>query len=153
MGCPLPALDHDLRGRVLGILGMGSIGLNIAKKARARNMATIYHNRRKLNEDQAGGAEDVSFKELLKRSDVFSLNLFLVFWIFYFISTEEFNLTKPSAIVINTARGAIIDEAALVEALDRNMIAGAGLDIYDEPKIHDVLLRNQMVMLLPHMGT
>ena len=153
-GSPLPALGHDLRGKVLGILGMGSIGLNITKKARTWDMATIYHNRRKLHEDQAGGAEYVSLKELLERSDILSLNLPLTPGTFHFISTKELKLMKPSAIIINTARGAIIDEAALVDALERNIISGVGLDVYeDEPKIHDGLLRNQKVMLLPHMGT
>jgi len=153
-GDPLPALGHDLQGKTLGIPGMGSIGLNIVRKARAWGMVSIYHNRRRVQGDRDGGAEYVSFEELLRRSDVLSLNLPLNPATFHIISTEQFKLMKSSAVIVNTARGAIIDEAALVDALRRNVIAGAALDVYeDEPRVHEGLLRNNRVLLLPHMGT
>ena len=153
-GKPPPALGHDPEGKVLGILGMGGIGRNIKRKAEVFGMTTIYHNRRKLDPEMAGGAEYVSFEELLTRSDVLSLNLPSNPKTRHIISTEQFKLMKPTSVIINTARGPVIDEAALVEALDNNEIAGAGLDVFEEePKIHAGLKDNQKVMLLPHMGT
>ncbi|KIX04983.1 uncharacterized protein Z518_05855 [Rhinocladiella mackenziei CBS 650.93] len=153
-GNPPPALGHDPQGKILGILGMGGIGRNMKKKAEAFGMTTIYHNRRQLDPKLADGAEYVSFEELLKRSDVLSLNLPLSPKTRHIISTEQFKLMKPSAIIVNTARGAVMDEAALVDALDRGLIAGAGLDVYEEePKIHPGLVENNKVILLPHMGT
>ena len=153
-GAPAPALGHDPQGKVLGILGMGGIGRNMSKKAAAFGMTTIYHNRRRLDDEKAGGAEYTSFEDLLKRADVLSLNLPLNPKTRHIISKEQFKLMKPSCIVVNTARGAVIDEAALVEALDEGLIAGAGLDVFEEePKIHPGLLKNEKVMLLPHMGT
>lgn len=149
-----PPLGHDPQGKVLGILGMGGIGRNMAKKAAAFGMTTIYHNRRQLDASQADGAEYVSFEDLLRRSDVLSLNLPLNAKTRHMISTAQFALMKPTAVVVNTARGAVIDEAALVHALDNGIIAGAGLDVFeDEPKVHPGLLNNERVMLLPHVGT
>ncbi|ETI22205.1 hypothetical protein G647_06278 [Cladophialophora carrionii CBS 160.54] len=153
-GNPPPALGHDPQGKVLGILGMGGIGRNMKKKAEAFGMTAIYHNRRKLDSSQADGAAYVSFEELLRQSDVLSLNLPLNPKTRHIISTEQLKLMKPSAIIVNTARGAVIDEAALVDALDNGVIAGAGLDVYEEePKIHPGLVGNERVILLPHMGT
>ncbi|EXJ85052.1 D-3-phosphoglycerate dehydrogenase [Capronia epimyces CBS 606.96] len=153
-GSPVPALGHDPQGKVLGILGMGGIGRNMKKKCDAFGMTTIYYNRRQLDPELAGGAEYVSFDELLKRSDVLSLNLPLNPNTRHIISTDQFKLMKPTAIVVNTARGAVIDEAALVDALDKGLIAGAGLDVFEEePKIHPGLVANEKVILLPHMGT
>ena len=153
-GVPPPALGHDPQGKVLGILGMGGIGRNIKRKAEVFGMTTIYHNRSKLDPEMAAGAEYVSFQDLLKKSDVLSLNLPSNPKTRHIISTEQFKLMKPTSVIINTARGAVIDEAALVEALDKKEIAGAGLDVFEEePKIHKGLKANHRVMLLPHMGT
>lgn len=154
MGEPAPRLGHDPQGKILGILGMGGIGRNMSKKAAAFGMTTIYHNRNKLDNVTAGGAEYVSFEEVLKRSDVLSLNLPLNPKTRHIISYEQFKLMKPSAVIVNTARGAVIDENALVEALDSGLIAGAGLDVYeDEPNVHPGLIKNEKIMLVPHMGT
>lgn len=153
-GKPAPSLGHDPQGKVLGILGMGGIGRNMSRKAAAFGMSTIYHNRHKLDDEKAGGAEYVSFEDLLRRSDVLSLNLPLNANTRHIIGEKEFGLMKKSAIVVNTARGAVMDEAALVKALDNEQIAGAGLDVFEEePKIHPGLLKNEKVILLPHMGT
>ena len=153
-GKPAPSLGHDPEGKTLGILGMGGIGRNIKKKAAMFGMTTIYHNRRKLDPNMADGAEYVSFQDLLKRSDVLSLNLPANPKTRHIISKDQFKLMKPSAVIVNTARGAVIDEAALVEALDNQEIGGAGLDVFEEePKIHPGLVKNQKVILLPHMGT
>lgn len=149
-----PPLGHDPEGKVLGILGRSGIGRNMAKKAATFGMTTIYHNRRELDASQADGAEYVSFEDLLRCSYVLSLNLPLNAKARHMISTEQFALMKPTAVVVNTARGAIIDEAALVDALDNGIIAGAGLDVFeDEPKIHPGLLNNERVILLPPVGT
>lgn len=154
-GSTAPPLGRDPEAKVLGVLGMGGIGRNMARKARAAfGMKIIYHNRRRLDDAQADGAEYVSFEDLLRRSDVLSLNLPLNPKTRHMLSTREFALMKPTAVVVNTARGAVIDEAALVHALDNGIIAGAGLDVFeDEPKVHPGLLANDRVMLLPHLGT
>jgi glyoxylate reductase len=151
---PAPPLGHDPQGKVLGILGMGGIGRNMKRKAEAFSMTTIYHNRSKLSDELAGGAEYVSFDDLLARSDVLSLNLPLNPHTRHIISTEQLKKMKPTAVIVNTARGAVIDEAALVQALEDGTIASAGLDVYeDEPKIHEGMLNNTKVILLPHVGT
>ena len=149
-----PGLGHDPQGKVLGILGMGGIGRNMKKKAEAFGMTVIYHNRRELDSKKAGGAKYVSFEELLENSDVLSLNLPLSPKTRHIIGKEQLKLMKPSAIIVNTARGAVIDEAALAEALDSGVIAGAGLDVFEEePEVHPGLMKNDKVILLPHMGT
>ena len=155
-GEPPVGFGHDPQGKVLGILGMGGIGGNLAEKARAFGMTVIYHNRSRLeDEEMEGGARYVGFEELLRTSDVLSLNLPLNAKTRHTISKTELTMMKRSAILINTARGAIVDEDALVDALDNDVIAGAGLDVYeDEPRVHPGLVRNETkVMLLPHMGT
>ncbi|RAQ42548.1 glyoxylate reductase [Aspergillus flavus] len=158
-GQPLPALGHDPEGKVLGILGMGGIGRNLKKKADAFGMKVIYHNRRQLTEELAGGADYVTFDELLAKSDVISLNLPLNMGLSqkntrHIIGKPEFDKMKDGVVIVNTARGAVIDEAALVDALDSGKVYSAGLDVFEEePKIHPGLVRNPNVMLVPHMGT
>ena len=133
---------------------MGGIGRNLKKKAQAFGMKVIYHNRNKLEPRVANGAEYVEFDELLSRSDVLSLNLPLNSNTRHTISTREFEKMKRGIVIINTARGAIIDEEALVKALDSGKVWSCGLDVYEsEPKIHPGLVANPNVMLLPHMGT
>jgi glyoxylate reductase len=169
---PAATPGHDPEGKVLGILGMGGIGRNLKKKAEAFGMKVIYHNRRQLGDTLSGGAEYVSFDELLAKSDVISLNLPLNVSVFSFtmmvflltsppqknthhiIGKPEFEKMKDGVVVVNTARGAVIDEAALVEALDSGKVYSAGLDVFEEePKIHPGLVKNPNVILVPHMGT
>ncbi|EFE40596.1 hypothetical protein TRV_04646 [Trichophyton verrucosum HKI 0517] len=161
-GSPEPiALGHDPQGKVLGILGMGGIGRNLKKKAEAFGMSVIYHNRNQLSEELAGGAKYVSFDELLAQSDVLSLNLPLNLTMpplqkntRHIISYAEFNKMKKGIIIVNTARGPVLDEEALVMALESGRVTSAGLDVFEnEPKIHPGLLRNPNVILVPHMGT
>ncbi|OKL60118.1 putative 2-hydroxyacid dehydrogenase UNK4.10 [Talaromyces atroroseus] len=158
-GQPNPSLGHDPEGKVLGILGMGGIGRNLKRKAEAFGMKVIYHNRRQLSDTLADGAEYVSFDDLLAKSDVISLNLPLNMTASqkhtrHIIGKPEFEKMKDGVVVVNTARGAVIDEAALVEALDSGKVFSAGLDVFEEePKVHPGLLRNPNVMLVPHMGT
>ncbi|EEP80486.1 hydroxyacid dehydrogenase [Uncinocarpus reesii 1704] len=153
-GNPLPVLGHDPQGKTLGILGMGGIGRNLKKKAEVFGMKVIYHNRRKLSPELADGAQYVSFDELLGQSDVLSLNLPLNKNTRHIISTPEFAKMKDGVVVVNTARGAVMDEEALVQALDSGKVFSAGLDVFEEePKVHPGLLRNPNVILVPHMGT
>ncbi|KAK4944673.1 hypothetical protein LTR66_003745 [Elasticomyces elasticus] len=148
------ALGHDPKDKVLGILGMGGIGQAVAHRARAFGMKIQYHNRKPLPADQAGDAKYVSFDDLLRTSDVISLNLALNPSTRHIISKAQFDMMKDGVVVVNTARGPIIDEAALVDALELGKVYSAGLDVFEEePKIHAKLVENENVVLLPHVGT
>ncbi|KAB8339140.1 hypothetical protein FH972_022076 [Carpinus fangiana] len=149
-----PALGHDPQGKLIGILGMGGIGRNFANKARAFGMRVAYHNRRELDAAAAAGATYLSFDELLAQSDVILVSVPLSPATHHLISTAEFAKMKTGVVVVNTARGAVIDEAALVKALDDGKVGSAGLDVFEEePKVHPGLVANDKVLLLPHMGT
>lgn len=153
-GQPLPPLGHDLEGKVLGILGMGGIGRNLRDKARAFRMKVQYSNRNRLGPELEAGAEYVDFDRLVRTSDIISLNLPLNEDTRHVISTEEFDRMKTGVVIVNTARGAVMDEAALVEALDGGKVFSCGLDVYEnEPDVHSGLVDNPKVMLVPHMGT
>ncbi|OLN88037.1 putative 2-hydroxyacid dehydrogenase UNK4.10 [Colletotrichum chlorophyti] len=155
-GDPAPPLGRDPQGKVLGILGMGGIGRNVAKKARVFGMRVRYFNRTRLAPELEAdcGAEYVDFETLLKESDVVSLNLPLNAHTRHIISTPQFALMKKGVVIVNTARGAVMDEGALVEALDSGHVASAGLDVFEkEPQVHPGLLANPNVLIVPHMGT
>lgn len=148
------ALGHDPKNKVLGILGMGGIGSAVAQRAKAFGMKIQYHNRRRLPAEKEEGAKYVTFDELLETSDVLSLNLSLNPSTRHIIGKREFEKMKDGIIVVNTARGPLIDEAALVDALKSGKVWSAGLDVFEEePKIHPGLLEAENVVLLPHMGT
>lgn len=147
-------LGYDPQHKVLGILGMGGIGREVAARARAFGMKIQYHNRSQLSPDLEKGAKYVSFEELVKTSDVLSLNCSLKKETIGIIGKKEFELMKKGVVIINTARGKLIDEGALVDALDSGKVFSAGLDVYEEePQIHEGLLNNPNVVLLPHIGT
>lgn len=153
-GGPNFQLGHDPKNKVLGILGMGGIGQAVAMRAKAFGMKIQYHNRRPLRPREESGAKYVSFEELLKTSDVLSLNLSLNPSTKHIISKPQFDIMKDGVIIINTARGPLIDEAALVEALNVGKVWSAGLDVYEnEPNVHPGLMENENVVLLPHIGT
>ncbi|KAM0470537.1 hypothetical protein ACHAPX_009904 [Trichoderma viride] len=153
-GSPLPQLGHDPQGKILGILGMGGIGRNVAAKARAFGMRIRYHNRHRLSPELEDGAEYVDLETLYKESDVLSLNLPLNPSTRHSVAAPEFALMKPGIVIVNTARGAVMDEAALVDALASGKVSSVGLDVYEnEPEIHPGLLANDNVLLVPHMGT
>jgi glyoxylate reductase len=141
----------------MGVLGMGDIGQAMALRAITLGMKIQYYNRNRLSEEKeraAGNAKYVSFDELLATSDVLSLNLPLNPKTRHIISKPEFAKMKKGVVIVNTARGAVMDEAALVEALDNGKVASAGLDVYEnEPEIHPGLIRNENVLLVPHLGT
>lgn len=147
-------LGHDPKNKVLGVLGMGGIGQAVAHRAKAFGMRIQYHNRNPLPVEQAGDAKYVSFGELLQTSDVLSLNLALNASTRHIISKPQFDQMKDGVIIVNTARGPIIDEAALVDAVNSGKVFSAGLDVFEEePKIHPGLVDNEKVVLLPHVGT
>lgn len=151
-----PGLGHDPQGKLLGILGMGGIGKNFAVKARAFGMKIAYHNRRRLSaaEEKELDATYLSFDELLARSDVLSLNLPLSPATRHTIDAAALAKCKKGVCIVNTARGAVIDEAALVEALESGHVGSVGLDVFEEePKVHPGLVKCERAFLLPHMGT
>ena len=149
-------LSHSLYGKTLGIIGMGRIGQALARRAIASNMKVIYNNRHQLATDieQKYKATYVSQEDLLKTADFVSLNLPYTPAVKHLIGAKELNMMKKSAYLINTARGAHVDEIALVEALRNGEIAGAAMDVYEhEPQITPELLELDNVVLSPHTGT
>lgn len=149
-------LGVSLYGKTLGIIGMGSIGQALAQRALACGMHIIYHNRHRLPEEieQRYHARYVSQDYLLQQADYVSLNLPYTPATRHLISTPELNMMKPTALLINTARGAHIDEEALIKALQQSTIAGAALDVYEhEPLIAPALKKLDNVVLSPHIGT
>ncbi|KAI0018496.1 hypothetical protein F4780DRAFT_781341 [Xylariomycetidae sp. FL0641] len=150
-------LGRDPAGLTLGILGMGGIGQGVAKRAAALGMRIRYCNRSRLAEEveqACGGAEFVEFEALLGGCDVLSLNLPLNANTHHILSAHALSLTRPGTIVVNTARGALIDEAALARALASGHLGGAGLDVFEaEPAVHPALRASDRVLLLPHLGT
>jgi lactate dehydrogenase-like 2-hydroxyacid dehydrogenase len=151
-------LSHSLYGKTLGIIGMGRIGQALARRAAASGMTIIYHNRRPLGDEAMRGlgyeASYVTKEELLVTADFVSLNLPYTPEVKHLIGAAELKMMKPTAYLINTARGAHIDEEALVNALREGEIAGAAMDVYEhEPQIHPELLTLDNVVLSPHTGT
>jgi len=149
-------LSHSLYGKTLGILGMGRIGQALARRAKASGMRIIYYNRHRLSDEieQTYDATYVDFQTLLQDSDFLSLNLPYTPEVHHIIGKPELGMMKRSAYLIHTARGAHVDEAALVEALKSGIIAGAAMDVYEhEPAVSPELLDLPNVVLSPHTGT
>ena len=151
-------LSHSLYGKTLGIIGMGRIGQALARRAVASGMSIIYHNRKPLGDEviRRLGYEVkyVSQEELLQTADFVSLNLPYTPEVKHLIGEKELKMMKPTAYLINTARGAHVCEQALVEALKKGEIAGAAMDVYEhEPQITPELLTLDNVVLSPHTGT
>jgi len=145
-------LGHALHGKTLGIIGLGRIGCAIARRAEAFGMHIIYHNRHPRTDYPS--ARYVEFNELLQTADFISLNLPYTPQVHHIISQPQLALMKPTAYLINTARGAHVDEQALIHALQTHQIAGAALDVYEhEPQISPELLQLDNVVLSPHIGT
>ncbi|TAN33156.1 D-glycerate dehydrogenase [bacterium] len=149
-------LGTDVHDTTLGIIGMGRIGRGMAHRARGFNMRVLYHNHHPLPADveQQLGATHVDLGRLLAESDFVSLHVPLTKDTQHMLSTPQFARMKRSAILINTSRGPVVDEAALVEALDAGTIAGAGLDVYErEPAVHPGLPAMRNVVLAPHIAS
>ncbi len=149
-------LGSGIQGRRLGIVGMGDIGQALARRARAFGMTIAYSNRKPVAPavEAELSAEFMSMDELLATSDVLSINCPYSPATHHLIGAEQFAAMKPSAFLVNTARGPIVDEAALVAALQVGSIAGAGLDVFeDEPAVHPGLLECEQAVLVPHLGS
>lgn len=153
---PLLLCGAEVHHATLGIIGMGRIGKEMARRANGFQMRILYFNRHRLSEEeeQTFGLTYVSYEELLKQSDFISLHIPYSKETHHLIGTREFKQMKPTAMIINTARGPIIDEKALVQALQDKTIAGAGLDVFEqEPAVEPELLTMENVVLLPHIGS
>ncbi len=154
-------LSHSLYGKTLGIIGMGRIGQALARRAIASGMTVIYHNRRPIPDYHLSSSllspnavHYVSKDELLQTADFVSLNLPYTPEVKHIIDGKALRMMKPTAYLINTARGAHVDEQALVQALKEGEIAGAAMDVYEhEPQITAELLTMDNVVLSPHTGT
>jgi glyoxylate reductase len=152
----LENLGTDVHHATLGIIGFGRIGREVARRAAGFNMVILYHDRHRYPQaEQAFGAHQVDKEALLQQSDFVSLHLSLSAETRHYIGPNELKLMKPSAILINSARGQIVDQAALLDALQNGRIAGAGLDVTDpEPMRGDhPLLALPQVTVLPHIGS
>ncbi|KAL2877064.1 hypothetical protein SGCOL_007685 [Colletotrichum sp. CLE4] len=145
---------HDPQGKTMGILGMGRIGRAVKRRAEPFGLKTIYHNRKPLSYDLASGCPYVSLDELLSTSDIISVHVPLSAGTTHLIGAAEIAKMKPGVVIVNTARGAIIDEAAMATALDEGHIAAVGLDVYEkEPLVDERLVKNDRALLVPHLGT
>jgi glyoxylate reductase len=149
-------LGVDVFGATLGLIGVGRIGRGVAHRARGFNMRVLYYDPHPLPQDaeQQLGAARADLGRVLAESDFVSVHVPLTQETHHMLSTAQFGAMKRSAILINTSRGPVVDEAALVEALNAKKIAGAGLDVYErEPAVHPGLLAMPNVVLAPHIAS
>jgi glyoxylate reductase len=145
-----------VHGKTLGIIGLGRIGRAVARRARGFDMTVLYTKRSRLSEEEERdlGVAYVPRDDLLRRADFVSLNAAFTPETHHLLGAREFSLMKPTAFLINTARGPLVDETALVEALRIRRIAGAALDVYEEePRVQPGLLSLPQVVLTPHLGS
>ena len=154
---PTSMLGARLQGKRMGIVGMGRIGQALARRARGFGLAIHYHNRKRVHADIERELEATyweSLDQMLARMDIVSVNCPHTPATFHLLSARRLKLMKPSAIIVNTARGEVIDENAMVRMLKAGELAGAGLDVYEhEPQVNPKLLELDGVVLLPHMGS
>jgi glyoxylate reductase len=154
---PTSFLGHRIHGKRLGILGMGRIGSAVARRAKGFGLSVHYHNRRRVHESIENELEATyweSLDQMLARVDIVSVNCPHTPATFHLLSARRLALLQPHAIVVNTSRGEVIDEAALTRLLREQRIAGAGLDVFEhEPAINPKLRQLDNVVLLPHMGS
>jgi len=149
-------LGTDVCGKTLGIVGMGRIGKEVARRAAGFDMKILYNNNKQMAEEEERrfNAEFVSLERLLRESDFISLHVPLNEKTKYLIGEKEFAIMKNTSFLINTSRGEVIHEKALLRALENRVIAGAGLDVYEEePSVTEGLMELENVVLLPHMGS
>lgn len=157
---PTWMLGRRIWGKRIGIVGMGRIGTAVARRAKAFGLAIHYHNRKPVNQTTESELEATywdSLDQMLARVDIVSINCPSTPGTFHLISARRLALMQPTAIIVNTARGDIIDEMAMIKLLREDKIAGAGLDVYqNEPAINPKLVKlanEGKVVLLPHMGS
>ena len=154
---PTWMLGHRMSGKRLGIVGMGRIGQAVATRARAFGLQIHYHNRRRVNpkvEEMLEATYWDSLDQMLARMDIVSINCPHTPATYHLLSARRLALLKPSAYIVNTARGEVIDENALARMIENNELAGAGLDVFEhEPAVNPKLLKSAKVVVLPHMGS
>ena len=150
---PSYMLGQELKGKTLGIIGLGNIGKNLAKRALAFEMNVLYYSRNRKKDFEDLGLKYMEKEDLIKEADIISLHTAYSKELHHMISNAEFKLMKKDAILINAARGPLLDEAALIKALKNKEIKAAGLDVYEfEPKFSQELAMMENVILLPHIG-
>ena len=152
---PKQFIGPDISGKTLGIVGFGRIGQAVARRARGFSMDIVYTARsRKKEAEKEFGARKVELVELLEKSDFVSIHTPLTDETQHLIGGKELGAMKSSAVLVNTSRGPVVDEATLAEALENKSIFAAGLDVYEEePKVHPRLLKLENVVLAPHIGS
>jgi glyoxylate reductase len=152
---PKMLLGPDVWGKKLGILGFGRIGQAVARRAKGFGMEILYAGRsRKEDAEEEFGARYLELDKLLRESNFLSIHIPLTEETTHLIGAEELEKMKPDAVLVNTSRGPLVDEAALAEALGNRRIFAAGLDVYEEePKVHPKLLGLENVVLAPHIGS
>jgi len=146
----------DIHGKTLGICGMGRIGQAVARRAKGFNMRILYHNRQRLDTalESELNATWVEKRTLLQQADFVSLHIPLSAATTHFIGVEELRMMRPTAYLINAARGPVVDEAALIQALQQGWIAGAAMDVFEhEPHVPQALQELENVVLVPHIGS
>jgi glyoxylate reductase len=154
---PTWMLGHRIFGKRLGIIGMGRIGQAVARRAKAFGLQVHYHNRRRVPEDIEQELEATywdSLDQMLARMDIVSVNCPHTPATYHLLSARRLKLLKPTAYVVNTARGEVIDENELARLIEAGQIAGAGLDVFEhEPAINPKLVASDRVVALPHMSS
>jgi glyoxylate reductase len=154
---PTWMLGHRIFGKRLGIIGMGRIGQAVARRARGFGLSVHYHNRNPVHEEIGSELEATyweSLDQMLARMDIISVNCPHTPATFHLLSARRLKLVQPHAVIVNTSRGEVIDEAALTQLLEAGEIAGAGLDVFEhEPAVNPKLLNLDNVILLPHMSS
>jgi len=145
----------DVWGKTLGVVGMGRIGQAVARRGKGFGMEILYHNRSRKEEAEGElGARYVDLDELLATADFVSVHTPLTDETRHLIGREELDKMKPTAVLVNTSRGPVVDEEALADALAEGRIFAAGLDVYEEePKVHPKLLERENAVLAPHIGS
>ena len=149
-------LGGDVHGKTLGVIGCGEIGSAVARRATGFNMKVLYFNRNRISAEKEKelNAEFVGLKELLEQSDFVTVHVPLTDQTNFMIGRDQLSMMKPTAYFIHTARGKVVDDQALVEALKEKRIAGAALDVYEnEPVLTEGMTELQNLMLLPHIGS
>jgi glyoxylate reductase len=151
---PRQLLGADVFGRTLGIIGMGRIGQAVARRADGFNMPVLYHNRTPKNFPDHPSWKSMGLDDVFSQADFLTLHVPLTADTRHLIGPRELQLMRPTAFLLNVARGPVVDEAALAEVLQKGRLAGAGLDVYEhEPAIHPGLLALSHVVTLPHLGS
>jgi len=154
---PTGMLGHRIWGKRLGIIGMGRIGQAVARRARGFGLSIHYHNRNRVYEDVEQELEATywsSLDQMIAHMDIISINCPHTPATYHLLNRRRLQLMKPHVYVVNTSRGEVIDESALIEALTQEQIAGCGLDVYEhEPSVNPKLLKLRNAVLLPHMGS